>query len=134
MGLSRKNEVTVTETGEGNFTQSVQMGKHILIAAEPQSIGENDKRPNPYDLLLASLGACTSITLRMYALHKNIPLKSIRIILDHKKVDEEDLIHCVINLEGDLTSQQKKDFLRIAGRCPIRKTLSHACTVMTTLG
>lgn len=134
MGLYDRNEITVTENGEGNFTQSIRMGKHIITADEPEVIGGNDNGPNPYDLLLASLGACTSITLRMYVLRKNIPLKGIHISLDHQKVDDEDIIHCILYLEGDLTSTQKEDLLRIAEKCPIHKTLEHSSQIKTTLG
>lgn len=70
MEFYNRNEVSLTETGEGNFIQSIRMGKHIIIADEPEAIGGNDSGPSPYDLLLASLGACTSITLRVYALKK----------------------------------------------------------------
>jgi putative redox protein len=134
MGLFNRNEITVTETGEGNFTQLIRMGKHIITADEPEAVGGNDNGPNPYDLLLASLGACTSITLRMYALRKNIPLKTMDISLDHQKVDDEDVIHCILYLEGDLTSTQKEDLLRIAEKCPVHKTLEHSSQIKTTLG
>ncbi|HUX80020.1 MAG TPA: OsmC family protein [Alphaproteobacteria bacterium] len=139
MGVFKRNEISLTEAGEGKFTQMIKMGKHTLLADEPEEVGGNDKGPNPYDLLLASLGACTSITVRMYALQKNIPLKGMSITLDHEKVDSEnnektDLIHCIISLEGDLTSEQEEDLLRIAMKCPVHKTLSHASVIKTTLG
>ncbi|MDZ4323026.1 MAG: OsmC family protein [Alphaproteobacteria bacterium] len=134
MGLFNRNEITVTESGEGNFTQSISMGKHIIIADEPEVIGGNDSGPNPYDLLLASLGACTSITLRMYALRKNIPLKGMRISLDHQRVNDEDVIHCILYLEGDLTPTQKEDLHKIAEKCPVHKTLEHPSIIKTTLG
>lgn len=134
MGLFNRNEITVTESGEGNFAQSIQMGKHVIIADEPEAIGGNDSGPNPYDLLLASLGACTSITLRMYALRKNIPLKGIRISLDHQRVNDEDVIHSILYLEGDLTPTQKEDLHKIAEKCPVHKTLGHSSIIKTTLG
>lgn len=134
MGLFNRNEITVTESGEGNFAQSIHMGKHIITADEPEAIGGNDSGPNPYDLLLASLGACTSITLRMYALRKNIPLKGIHINLDHQRVNDEDVIHCILNLEGDLTPTQIEDLLKIAEKCPVHKTLEHPSIIKTTLG
>ena len=100
MGLYNRNEITITETGEGNFTQSIRIGKHIITADEPEAVGGNDNGPNPYDLLLASLGACTSITLRMHALQKNIPLKTIHINLSHEKVDEEEGERIVLTPKG----------------------------------
>ena len=133
MGLYNRNEITITETGEGNFTQSIRIGKHIITADEPEAVGGNDNGPNPYDLLLASLGACTSITLRMHALQKNIPLKTIHINLSHEKVDEEDLIHCTIYVEGDLTSTQKDELFRAAEKCPIHKTLKYSSSITTVL-
>lgn len=133
MGLFNRNKITVTETGEGNFTQSIHMGKHVITADEPEVVGGNDNGPNPYDLLLASLGACTSSTLRMYALRKNIPLKTMHITLSHQKVKIEDLIHCTIYVEGDLTSTQKEDLLRIAEKCPIHKILEHSSKIKTVL-
>ncbi|MBY0293053.1 MAG: OsmC family protein [Alphaproteobacteria bacterium] len=139
MGVFNKNEITVIETGEGKFTQLIQMGKHSLLADEPEEVGGNNKGPNPYDLLLASLGACTSITLRMYALRKNIPLKGIHVTLDHQKVDNEqnektDLIHCTLHLEGELDSDQKQDLLRIAMKCPVHQTLTQSSMIKTTIG
>ena len=134
MGLFNRNEITVTESGEGNFTQSIRMGKHTITADEPEAVGGNDSGPNPYDLLLASLGACTSITLRMYALRKNIPLKGMDISLDHQRVNDEDVIHCILYLEGDLTTTQKEDLHKIAEKCPVHKTLEHSSIIKTTLG
>ncbi len=139
------NEVIVTETGEGNFTQLSQMGKHSLMADEPEDVGGNNKGPGPYDLLLASLGTCTSMTLRMYATRKDIPLTGIRVTLTHEKIYNEDLsacveknerldlIHRVIYLEGDLNSEQEKDLLRIAEKCPVHKTLTQPSLIKTTL-
>ena len=146
MGVSNKNEITVTETGEGKFTQLIQVGKHSFFADEPEEVGGNNKGPGPYDLLLAGLGACTSMTLRMYATRKNIPLKGIRVTLDHQKMYNEDLsncvdknerldlIHRVIFLEGDLDAEQEKDLLRIAEKCPVHKTLTQSSVIQTSIG
>lgn len=139
------NEVTVTETGEGKFTQFIQMGHHSLLADEPEEVGGNNKGAGPYDLLLASLGACTSMTLRLYATRKNIPLKTIRVSLTHQKtynddlsncVDKNerlDLIHRIIYVEGDLTDEHKKDLLRVAEKCPVHKTLTQPSIIKTTI-
>lgn len=139
------NEVIVTETGEGKFIQRIQAGKHTLIADEPLEAGGNDKGLGPYDLLLAGLGACTSMTLRMYADRKNIPLKGIRVTLTHQKVYNDDLakcvdknerldlIHRVIHLDGNLTSEEKESLLRIAEKCPVHKTLSQQSVIKTLL-
>jgi putative redox protein len=139
------NEVTVTETGEGKFTQKIQIGKHTLTADEPEDIGGNNKGPGPYDFLLAGLGACTSMTLRMYAERKNIPLTGIRVVLTHEKIYNNDLINCVdknerldlinriLYLRGDLNTEQKDDLLRIAEKCPVHKTLTQPSIIKTTL-
>lgn len=144
--IERKNdEVIVTETGDGKFTQLIGVGEHTFMADEPLDIGGNNKGPGPYDLILAALGACTSMTLRMYADRKNIPLKGIRVTLTHQKVYNEDLINCVdknerldliervLFLEGDLTLEQKEDLLRIAEKCPVHKTLTQPSIIKTKL-
>lgn len=128
-----RNEVIVTEAEKGNFIRSIRMGKHIITVDEPEAFGGNDSGPSPYDLLLASLGACTSITLRTHALQENIPLKTIHINLSHEKIDDEDLIHCTIYVEGDLTATQKDELLRAAEKCPIHKTLQYPSSIKTVL-
>ncbi|MBL8676716.1 MAG: OsmC family protein [Alphaproteobacteria bacterium] len=133
MGLYDQNEISVTEIGKDNFAQSIRMGKHIIIADEPEAFGGKDSGPNPYDLLLASLGACTSITLRMYALRENIPLKTIHISLNHQKVDDNDLIYYTVYVEGDFTSTQKDDLLKVVENCPIHKILERSFTIKTAL-
>ncbi|MBS0271198.1 MAG: alpha/beta fold hydrolase [Proteobacteria bacterium] len=140
-----ENKVVVTETSEGKFIQLIQTGKHTFIADEPLDVGGNDKGPGPYDLVLASLGACTSMTLRMYADRKDIPLKGIRVTLTHQKVYNEDLSNCIdknerldlihrsIALEGVLTAEQKEKLLQIAEKCPIHKTLTQSSVIKTML-
>jgi putative redox protein len=141
-----KNKVVVTETGGGKYTQLIQAGEHAFLVDEPIDVGGDNNGPGPYDLLLASLGACTSITMRMYADRKNIPLEGIQVTLTHKKIYNQDLTNCVeknerldfiqriINLKGDLTSEQKVDLLKIAEKCPVHKTLSQPSIIKTTLG
>ena len=138
-------EVIVTETGEGKFTQLVQIGMHEFFADEPLAVGGLNKGPGPYDLILAALGACTSMTLRMYATQKNIPLMGIRVILTHEKVYNEDQINCVdknerldliqrmITVRGEFTENQIADLLRVADKCPVHKTLTQPSIVKTTM-
>ena len=78
--------VLVRETGQGRFQQEIMSGRHRLIADEPARVGGLDSGPGPYDLLLAALGACTSMTIRLYAEHKKLPLKRVSVRLSHKKV------------------------------------------------
>ncbi|WP_461715782.1 OsmC family protein, partial [Streptomyces sp. DSM 41036] len=78
-------DVTVTETGAGTYTQQIIAGRHQLIADEPLPVGD-DAGPNPYDLVLAGLGACTSMTVRMYANRKDWPLEQVRVTLRHSRI------------------------------------------------
>lgn len=120
--------VTVSETGEGVFTQQVTASNHAFTTDEPIDIGGLDKGPAPYDLLLAALGSCTSMTLRMYARQKNWPVGKISVQLTHhKETDAEgkkkDIITRVITLEGSLDDAQKARLLEIANKCPVHRTL-----------
>jgi uncharacterized OsmC-like protein/alpha/beta superfamily hydrolase len=142
--LEFENEVVVQETGEGIFTQRIQAGAHALRADEPLSVGGDDTGPNPYDLLLASLGACTSMTLRMYARHKKMPLDRVTVSLKHSKIHAKDCADCEtqagkvdqiereVRIEGDeLTDAQRARLLEIADRCPVHRTLHAEVKVVT---
>lgn len=134
----------VTRTGEA-YTTEITTNRHSLIADEPEHLGGNDMGPDPYDLLAASLGACTGITIRMYANRKGWPLREVRVHLQHKKVHVEDCSHCesgqskidrierVIELEGPLNDAQKKRLIDIANKCPVHKTLSTSTEIVTSL-
>ncbi len=120
--------VVVKENGRGPYQQTVSIGKHRLIADEPLAMGGTDAGPAPFDLLLASLGACTSITLRMYAERKKLPLTGLNVELAHDRVDVEgrgkiDCISRRITLEGKLTVEQRSALLAIANKCPMYRTL-----------
>lgn len=120
--------VIVTENGEGRYQQAVEAGRHRLIADEPASIGGDDAGPAPFDYLLTALGACTSMTLRMYAELKKLPLTHVRVALQHRKMETDgqkiDLISRDITLEGDLTPEQRQRMLEIANRCPVHRAIS----------
>ncbi|HUX78188.1 MAG TPA: OsmC family protein, partial [Alphaproteobacteria bacterium] len=138
-------EVTVTESGEGKFTQIVHAAGHTFVVDEPIDGGGDNKGPGPYDLLLASLGACTSITLRLYAEHKNIPLKRVKVSLSREKIYNDDLVNCVeanarldlinrtITVTGDLTPEERDGLFRISEKCPVHKTLSRPSVIKTRL-
>jgi len=128
-------EVTVAETGEGRFPQIIAAGQHRLRADEPEAVGGFDSGPTPYDLLLAALGACTSMTMRLYAERKKIALNRATVRLRHEKIHAEDCADCEtkeskidrierqITLEGDLDDRDRAALLRIADRCPVHRTL-----------
>ena len=120
--------VVVQENGQGRYQQTVIAGEHHLIADEPVSIGGADAGPAPIEFVMAGLGACTSMTLRMYAERKALPLTRVRVEMTHQKVEADgvtrDRILRTITLEGDLTPEQRARMLEIAGRCPTARILS----------
>jgi len=143
--MADKTIVEVRETGTGTFTSSVKMGAHELVADEPESVGGDDRGPNPYDLLLASLGACTVMTLRMYARRKEWPVERIAVRLSHDKIHAKDCEECEtktgyidriekdLTVEGDLDDAQRKRMLEIADRCPVHRTLTQEKRVTSRL-
>jgi putative redox protein len=138
--------VRVAEAGEGRFAQLVQAGRHRLRADEPVAVGGDDSGPGPYDLLLAALGACTSMTVRMYAEQKKWPLRRVSVELKHDKVHAADCAECetregridrierVLTLEGELDDAQRQRLLEIASKCPVHRTLHSEVWVPTRLG
>lgn len=136
---------TVAQTGEVSYTTDIITGNHRLTADEPASVGGNDFGPTPYDLLNAALGACTGMTLRMYADRKKWDLKGVKVHLDHNKVHAQDCADCetekgkvdeitrVIELEGNLDETQRKRLMEIADKCPVHRTLHSEVKVRTTL-
>jgi putative redox protein len=137
--------VVVTETRQSKFQQIVKAGRHELMADEPVSAGGQDSGPNPYDLLLAALGACTSMTLRLYADHKALPLERVSVQLKHSRIHAQDCEECetregkvdrierVLTLTGNLDADQRKRLLDIADKCPVHRTLHSEIKVRTRL-
>lgn len=135
--------VVVQETGANPFQQTVRVGRHSLLADEPASFGGGDTGPSPYDLLTAALGACTAMTLRMYAGRKKLPLDRVTVTLGHRKVHATDCEGCEekpqkideisreIALEGDLDETQRRRLMEIADRCPVHQTLERANRIVT---
>jgi uncharacterized OsmC-like protein len=135
--------VVVTESGAGPYGQKVTVGAHELTADEPPPVGA-DTGPSPYDLLLASLGTCTSMTLRMYAQRRKWPLEHVTVTLRHYRVHAEDCADCEtgaglvdridreIRLDGDLTEDQRRRLLDIADKCPVHRTLRAEVAIRTT--
>ncbi len=127
------------------FTREILTHQHRLISDEPIAMGGANLGFNPYELLLAALGSCTSMTLRMYANHKQIDLQEIRVVLHHNRIHAEDCANCdkstpttdkiirKIQLIGNLDEQQRARLLEIANQCPVHKTLKSRIEVETTL-
>jgi putative redox protein len=142
---SDQNEVVVSESGDGSFGQSVRAGSHALIADEPVSAGGQDRGPSPYAFLLSALGACTSMTLRVYARGKGLPLDRVTVRLRHEKIHARDCENCEtqegridrierkIELEGDLLPEQRQRLLETANRCPVHRTLESEVLIETHL-
>lgn len=137
--------VEVAETGTGKFTQTVRAGAHVLTADEPKSFGGDDRGPGPYDYLLAGLGACSSMTVRMYAERKKWPLEGVSVKLKHGRIHAEDCADCEteegqideiqreISFAGPLDEAQKARLLEIADKCPVHKTLVTETKIRTHL-
>jgi putative redox protein len=142
--LKPLKEVAVRLGAEG-FTTDIMMGRHGLTADEPESVGGNDFGPSPYDLLSASLGACTAMTLQMYARRKKWDLQEVVVHLEHYKdhIDDAqeaedpkskiDHFDRIIELEGNLTAEQRAKLLEIANKCPVHRTLHADVQVNTRL-
>jgi len=137
--------VVVQETREGKFTQNIRAGVHRLRADEPAAYGGNDTGPSPYDLLLASLGACTAMTLRAYADQKQLPLDRVTVRLRHEKIHAQDCAECEtkegridkiereIEATGALDDAQRAKLLEIANKCPVHRTLHSEVYIPTSL-
>lgn len=141
-----EDAVVVQETGRGRFSNAISVGgRHLLRADEPLSVGGNDSGPTPYDYLLAGLGACKSMTMRMYAERKGWPLERATVTLRHEKIHAEDCETCetetgkvdridtAISLSGDLTDEQRQKIFEIAERCPVHQTLKHEINLTAKL-
>ena len=131
--MPTKTEVT-SKSGPNRFTQVVTIGPHTLRADEPKEVGGDDLGPAPHDLLLAALGSCTSMTIKMYAERKAIPLTSVDVTLSQeKKQGAEHVIHRMVRLEGALTDEQRARLLEIANKCPVHKTLTGTIRIESDL-
>ncbi len=135
----------IARTGDDGYTTMVRTGKHRFLVDEPEAVGGKNMGPTPYDLLSAALGACTSMTLRMYADRKKWDLKEVWVNVQHGKTHSEDCENCEsksakvdefkreIELIGELDQEQKDRLLEIADRCPVHRTLHNEIKVSTRL-
>jgi putative redox protein len=135
--------VLVGETRNGKFEQSVIAGQHRYLADEPISAGGNGSGPSPYEYLLAGLGACTAMTIRLYADLKKIPLDRVAVLLRHDKIHAADCAECEtregkidriereVTLEGELSTEQRARLMEIADKCPVHRTLTSEIDIRT---
>jgi uncharacterized OsmC-like protein/alpha-beta hydrolase superfamily lysophospholipase len=135
--------VVVRETRRSKFQQNVSIGPHRLLADEPLAAGGDDTGPGPYDFVLAGLGACTSMTMRLYADRKSLPLERTTVTLRHSRIHAEDCAECetkagmldqidlVIAMEGNLDPEQRKRLMEIADKCPVHRTLTSEIRIVT---
>jgi putative redox protein len=137
--------VRVEEAGTGKFTQNIRFGRHYLMADEPTDFGGDDRGGSPYELLLSALGACTSMTLRLYAERKGWDVGRISVELEHAKIHAKDCQACAedrtgkidhierrVAVTGDITDEQRDKLLVIADKCPVHRTLEGRPHVETT--
>ncbi len=141
---TKPREVVVRGSARA-FVQEVEVGGHRLVADEPAAVGGTDGGPTPYDLLLAALGSCTSMTLGMYARRKGLPLESVSVRLRHSKIHAADCADCEtreglldqierdLELVGDLDDEQRARLLEIADKCPVHRTLTSRIVIRTRL-
>ena len=139
---SEPGHVIVHGTAAG-FAQEIEIGSHELFADEPVSYGGTDTGASPYDLILAALGSCTSMTIGLYARKRSWPLEKITVSLTHSKIHAKDCDDCEtkdgridriemeIHLEGALSEEQRAKLMEIAGKCPIHQTLTHEINIRT---
>ena len=144
--LATGGTVIVASAGQGKFEQLLLDGRHTLIADEPASAGGADVGPGPYELLLMSLGSCTSMTVHLYAARKQWPLEQVVVRLRHSKVHTEDCADCednpkamidridrALEFVGALDAEQRSRLLEIADHCPVHRTLSSKIDIKTTI-
>lgn len=136
-------KVVVQETRKSKFNQIITVGPHHLVADEPVAAGGEDAGPGPYDFLLAGLGACTSMTMRLYADRKSLPLDRVTVTLKHSKVYAKDCAECEtrdgmldqiergIAIDGALDAEQRKKLMEIADKCPVHRTLTSEIRIVT---
>ncbi len=146
---AQAEHVVVRETGEGKFQNLVAVGRHRLIADEPVAVGGLDTGPNPYDYLSIALGACTAMTLRVYAEHKALALPRISVEVRHGKVAADHCADCgkvaegrngkidrferIVRIEGEINAELADKVVEIAEKCPVHRTLESSSAIVTRL-
>jgi putative redox protein len=135
----------VVQGGATGLAQEIDLGPHHLVADEPVALGGGDRGPNPYELLCAALGSCTSMTLSLYARRKGWPLEAVTVRLRHERIHAADCADCETKegkldqiqrelvLVGPLDDEQRQRLLEIADRCPVHRTLTREIVIRTSL-
>lgn len=137
-----ENPTATVESSDGTYAQSIKARMHEWAAGEPVDVGGTDNGPTPYELLLSALGACTSITLEMYAARKGWPLDKVHVTLEHSKEERTgendgkpvDMIDRIVRLDGALDDEQRAKLIEIAEKCPVHRTLTNQININTLLG
>jgi putative redox protein len=133
----RANKTVTVRSGHLSYAATIQSGNHILVSDEPVEYGGSDQGPDPEKLLLGSLGACTAITIKMYAERKAWPLEKVWVNLRMDKNTTDNYltttIHRDITLHGSLSEEQRQKLLAIANRCPLHRILTSAIVIETNL-
>ena len=144
-GLESEPREAVVHGSAQGFTQEMTVAGHRLVVDEPRAFGGTDTGPSPYDLLIGALGACTSMTVSLYARRKQWPLRAVTVRLRHAKIHASDCANCDakvgmldgierdVELHGDLTVEQRAQLLEIANKCPVHKTLTSEINIRTRL-
>ncbi len=135
----------VVEAGKLRYAQKISVGPHLLQGDEPVSAGGSDVGPNPYELLLAALGSCTSMTVRMYAERRQWPLEGVHIEMSYARVHAEDCTACdkeltlvdgiemKLSFFGELSESQRQRLMEIANKCPVHRTLESPIPIRARL-
>ena len=142
--MAERTEPHVVVHGDAKgFAQSVQIGSFQIITDEPASYGGTDTGPSPYDLILAALGSCTSMTIGLYARKRGWPVEKISVSLWHTKIHAKDCDDCEtkdgkidriemeVHLDGGLTDEQRAKLVEVAGKCPVHQTLTSEINIKT---
>lgn len=142
---STKRDQAVVQGSAKGFAQQITVGRHQLQADEPTALGGADTGPDPYGLLIAALGACTSMTISLYARRKQWSLEVVTVTLRHSKIHAADCTDCEtkdgmldridleVELQGDLTDEQRARLIEIANKCPVHRTLTSEIDISTRL-